>query len=49
MHDYIQRLIRCGYPADEAYQTVYAMLKDFGAVGLEDFIQGIEKERYGLD
>lgn len=49
MQEYIQRLIRCGFPAHEAYQTVYAMIKDFGTIGLEDFIAGIEEESHGLD
>jgi hypothetical protein len=49
MHDYIQRLVRCGFPADEAYQTVYSMLKEFGTTGLEDFIKGIEEDSHGMD
>ena len=49
MSEYIERLIRCGFPPDEAYNTAYAFIKDFGVVGLEDYLTGIEQERYGVD
>ena len=43
MSEYIERLIRCGFPPDEAYNTAYAFIKD------EDYLTGIEQERYGVD
>lgn len=48
MREYVERLMRCGYPVDEAYRTVYCMIKDFGTVGLEDFIASLERDCYGM-
>lgn len=47
--EYAQRLERCGFSADEAYRTVYCMIKDFGFIELEDLISSIERECYALD
>jgi len=49
MSDFVQRLIRHGYSASEAYTICQSFLKEFTIVELEIFIKSIEKERSHVD
>jgi len=46
INNYIQRLQRCGYNASEATRTAHDMQKNFGYVGLEDYVKSVEDDVY---
>lgn len=46
INNYIQRLQRCGYNASEATRTAHDMQKNFGYVGLDDFVKSVEDDVY---
>ena len=46
MHEYVDRLIRCGFAPCEAYKVCYSMMKEFGEAELEVYINSIESSVY---
>ena len=46
INNYIQRLQRCGYNASEATRTAHDMRKNFGYVGLEEYVKSVEDDVY---
>jgi hypothetical protein len=46
INNYIQRLQRCGYNASEATRTAHDMQKNFGYVGLDEYVKSLEADTY---
>ena len=46
INNYIQRLQRCGYSASDATRMAQDMHKNFGLIGLEEYVKSVEEDTY---